>query len=70
VYFNDVTVCILGQNDVTALETSIRQYEMASSARVIWEKSEGFIIGQWRDTGPPKLPGELIWGRKGITVLG
>jgi len=71
VYANDVTVCISGQNDVTALETSIRQYEMASSARVNWEKSEGFIIGRLRDTGPPvELPGELIWGREGITVLG
>lgn len=56
-HVDDITVCILGQNDVTALETSITQYETASSAKVNWEKSERFIIGRWRDTGPPKLQG-------------
>ncbi len=29
-----------------------------------------FIIGRWRDTGPPILPGGLTWGREGIKVLG
>lgn len=69
-YADDITVCISGQNDVTALETGIKQYEMASSAKVNWEKSEGFIIGWWRDTGPPILPGGLNWGRECIKALG
>ncbi len=27
-------------------------------------------MGSWFDTGPPKLPEGLKWGREGIKVLG
>lgn len=45
-------------------------YEKASSAKVNWEKSYGFIVGQWENGGPPTLPGGLHWGREGIKILG
>ncbi len=43
-YADDITLCISGQNDVMALKARIGQYEKASSARVNWEKSEGFSL--------------------------
>ncbi len=52
-----------------ALKASIGQYELASSAKVNWEKSEGFIIGRWRGHWTSILPGGLTWGREGYKSI-
>lgn len=69
-YADDVTVFIKSQDDVKVLTKIIGKYEKASSARVNWGKSEGYIIGKWEEVGLPKLPCGLHWGREGIKALG
>lgn len=44
-YVDDITVFITGQEDITILTNTIKLYEKASSAKVNWTKSEGFIVG-------------------------
>ena len=69
-YADDVNVFIHDQHDVQQLQESLVCYGRASSARVNWEKSEGFLMGQWSPGTEPGLPGNLQWGRNGIKVLG
>lgn len=69
-YADDITVFITSQNDVDILTGIIRKYERASSGKLNWGKSEGLIIGQWGGSGPPKLPGGLMWVREGLKILG
>lgn len=37
---------ITGQEDIRSLNENIKLYEKASTAKVNWEKSEGYIMGQ------------------------
>ncbi|KAI4900412.1 hypothetical protein NFI96_009713, partial [Prochilodus magdalenae] len=69
-YADDVTVLVTAQEDVEVLESSLEVYEKASSAKVNWGKSEGFLMGSWAGMGAPRLPGGLTWGREGLKVLG
>jgi len=61
---------ITGQGDIQILSKSLAVYERASSWKVNWAKSEGFLVGPWRNGGPPKLPGGLQWNIEGIKILG
>lgn len=62
-YADDVSIFIIGQEDIQILCESLDVYEKASSAKVNWGKSNGFIVGQWENGGPPKLPGGLVIGK-------
>lgn len=44
-YADDVTVFIAGQEDIQTLCKSLAVYDRASSAKINWAKSEGFIVG-------------------------
>lgn len=61
---------ITRQEDIRSLNENIKLYEKASTAKVNWEKSEGYIMGQWDEVGYPKLPGGFRWGREGLKLLG
>lgn len=54
-YADDITVFIKNKSDVEALKESLNVYEKASSARVNWNKSEGFIMGNWQEEPTPVL---------------
>lgn len=69
-YADDVTVILSTQEDLNALKGCIQAYEQASTARVNWEKSEGLLCGAWQGRPPPKLPGNIVWQREGLKVLG
>ncbi len=69
-YTDDITVFIKNKRDVEALTESLNVYEKASSARVNWDKSEGFIMGNWQEEPPPVLPGGVKWGKEGLKILG
>ena len=58
------------QHDVQQLQENLVCYGRASSARVNWEKKEGFLMGQWSPGTEPDLPANLRWGRNGLKVLG
>lgn len=47
------------------LTNGLNIYEKASSAKVNWEKSEGYLLGDWQGRTPPVLPGELN-GEEGV----
>ena len=69
-YADDVTVFIRGQEDVECLIKSLTLYEQASSARVNWEKCEGYALGQWQGNRLPTLPAALQWNTEGMKCLG
>lgn len=69
-YADDISVFIKNENDIRVLKESLDLYEKASSARVNWSKSEGFIIGDWQERPPPVLPGGVKWGKEGLKFLG
>lgn len=52
------------------LTNGLNIYEKASSAKVNWEKSEGYLLGDWQGRTPPVLPGGVKWGRGGLKLLG
>lgn len=58
-YANDVSVLVRDRQDIQALESSLQAYEIASSDRVNWGKSEAMLCGAWRQGRVPQLPGEL-----------
>lgn len=44
-------------------------YENASTARVNWEKCEGFYCGQMVNNNPPVLPVGVKWSQEGLKCL-
>jgi len=69
-YADDITVFIKNKRDVIVLEDVLKKYENASLAKVNWEKSKGFILGNWSEEEPPVLPGGVKWGKEGLKILG
>lgn len=67
---DDVNILIRKENDIIVLNECIKIYEVASSAKVNWEKSEAFLMGPWQGRVAPSLPGGLRWDREGLKVLG
>ncbi len=67
-YADDITVFITGKEDITILTNIINFYEKASSAKVNWTKSEGFMVGNVQNL--PQLPGWLQWKKDGLKILG
>lgn len=64
-YAVDVTVFIQNHRDVQELKESLVLYGKASSARVNWGKSGGYLVGQWSFGSTLGLPGNLRWEKKG-----
>lgn len=69
-YADDVTVFIKQQKDVEVLIQNLSLFERASSVKVNWAKCEGYVLGQWEGTGPPRLPAGLQWNTERIKLLG
>jgi len=67
-YADDITVFITEKEDIEILTKTIELYEKASSAKVNWTKSEGFMIGNLENF--PQLPGRLQWKKDGLKILG
>lgn len=57
---DDITVFITRQDDFRSLNENIK---LMKTAKINWDKSEGYNMGQWDEVGYPKLPGGLRWGR-------
>ncbi|MGH0162989.1 UNVERIFIED_CONTAM: hypothetical protein FKN15_061389 [Acipenser sinensis] len=69
-YADDLNVFVTSDKDVAVLESCMRGFEGASSARVNRAKSGAFLAGSWLRKSPPSLPQMLEWNRTGLKVLG
>lgn len=68
-YADDVLLMIKSQDDVNALVEVSKDFEVVSSARINWSKSDAFFWGEGNNV-LPKLPGGLMWKKDGIKYLG
>ncbi|KAK3516272.1 hypothetical protein QTP70_008645 [Hemibagrus guttatus] len=67
-YADDLVVMINTQ-DVNVLTAILNDFQILSSAKVNWTKSEAILVGEWGG-GQPSLPGGLAWKRGGFKYLG
>ncbi|KAK3506666.1 hypothetical protein QTP70_013172 [Hemibagrus guttatus] len=68
-YADDLVVMINTQEDVNVLAAILNDFQILSSAKVNWTKSEAILVGEWGG-GQPTLPGGLAWKRGGFKYLG
>ncbi|KAK3541356.1 hypothetical protein QTP86_023072 [Hemibagrus guttatus] len=68
-YADDLVVMINTQEDVNVLAAILNDFQILSSAKVNWTKSEAILVGEWGG-GQPSLPGGLAWKRGGFKYLG
>ncbi|KAK3521155.1 hypothetical protein QTP70_000521 [Hemibagrus guttatus] len=68
-YADDLVVMINTQEDVNVLTAILNDFQILSSAKVNWTKSEAILVGEWGG-GQPSLPGGLAWKRGGFIYLG
>ncbi|KAK3539285.1 hypothetical protein QTP86_033694, partial [Hemibagrus guttatus] len=68
-YADDLVVMINTQEDVNVLTAILNDFQILSSAKVNWTKSEAILVGEWGG-GQPSLPGGLAWKRGGFKYLG
>lgn len=68
-YADDVIVFINDDDDINVLKNVVQEFNLLSSARVNWGKSEALIIGEWIGQRPG-LPGGLSWKKGGLKYLG
>lgn len=69
-YADDVTVFLKSQEDMQALSQCIQAYQEASSARINWGKCSSFLLGEWLESTPPRLPQPCSWNKEGFKFLG
>ncbi len=48
-YADDVMVLINSQKDIDNLVSVVKDFDLISSARVNWEKSDALAIGKWEE---------------------
>ncbi|XP_053533103.1 transposon TX1 uncharacterized 149 kDa protein isoform X1 [Ictalurus punctatus] len=68
-YADDLVVMLGTQTDVTILIDVLKDFEILSSAKVKWVKSEAILVGEWGG-GQPTLPAGLAWKEGGFKYLG
>ncbi|KAI2646955.1 putative 149 kDa protein [Labeo rohita] len=68
-YADDVVIVLNKQNDVDTLLKTLREFEIISSAKINWSKSEAVLVGKW-ERRVPILPNGLIWKKDGFKYLG
>ncbi|KAK3510999.1 hypothetical protein QTP70_027845 [Hemibagrus guttatus] len=68
-YADDLVVMINTQEYVNVLAAILNDFQILSSAKVNWTKSEAILVGEWGG-GQPTLPGGLAWKRGGFKYLG
>ncbi|KAK3550043.1 hypothetical protein QTP86_018661, partial [Hemibagrus guttatus] len=68
-YADDLVVMINTQEDVNVLAAILNDFQILSSTKVNWTKSEAILVGEWGG-GQPSLPGGLAWKRGGFKYLG
>ncbi|KAK3562052.1 hypothetical protein QTP86_025970 [Hemibagrus guttatus] len=68
-YADDLVVMVNTQEDVNVLAAILNDFQILSSAKVNWTKSEAILVGEWGG-GQPTLPGGLAWKRGGFKYLG
>ncbi|KAK3574580.1 hypothetical protein QTP86_010339 [Hemibagrus guttatus] len=65
-YADDLVVMIDSQKD---LKVILNDFQVLSSAKVNWAKSEAILVGEWGGERPT-LPGGLVWKKDGFKYLG
>ncbi|KAK3522075.1 hypothetical protein QTP70_022611, partial [Hemibagrus guttatus] len=68
-YADDLVVMIDSQKDVNVLTDILNDFQVLSSAKVNWAKSEAILVGEWGGERPT-LPGGLVWKKDGFKYLG
>ncbi|KAK3509384.1 hypothetical protein QTP70_032402, partial [Hemibagrus guttatus] len=68
-YGDDLVVMIDSQKDLNVLIDILNDFQVLSSAKVNWAKSEAILVGEW-GAERPTLPGGLVWKKDGFKYLG
>ncbi|KAK3540144.1 hypothetical protein QTP70_027053 [Hemibagrus guttatus] len=68
-YADDLVVMIDSQKDLNVLTDILNDFQVLSSAKVNWAKSEAILVGEWGGERPT-LPGGLVWKKDGFKYLG
>lgn len=68
-YADDLAVMVDKQKDIDNLVLIFHDFELLSSAKINWSKSEAFLLGEWLGN-LPVLPNGLNWKRGGFKYLG
>ena len=66
-YADDICVAISNQKGVSEVSCCLTQFELASTARVNWNKSVAFWVGPRSPSSSlPVLPGGIQWSSEGV----
>ncbi|KAK3530736.1 hypothetical protein QTP70_000758 [Hemibagrus guttatus] len=68
-YADDLVLMIDSQKDMNVLTDILNDFQVLSSAKVNWAKSEAILVGEWGGERPT-LPGGLVWKKDGFKYLG
>lgn len=68
-YVDDIIVMICKQSDLQTLLDLLQKFKNISSAKINWNKSDALLVGNW-NSGKPRLPTGLRWGKEGFKYLG
>ncbi|KAI4871736.1 hypothetical protein NFI96_008948, partial [Prochilodus magdalenae] len=69
VYVDDIVAMVSSQAEVDVLSGILNEFQVLSSAKVNWGKSEAFLVGEWKGD-EPRLPDGLHWKKGGFKYLG
>ena len=68
---DDICEAVSNQKDVSEISRSLTQFELASTARVNWNKSVAFWVGPRSPSSSLSvLPGVMQWSSEGFKYLG
>ncbi|KAK3554575.1 hypothetical protein QTP70_025529 [Hemibagrus guttatus] len=68
-YADDLVVMMDSQKDVNVLTDILNDFQVLSSAKVNWAKSEAILVGEW-GREQTTLPGGLLWKKGSFKYLG
>ena len=66
-FADDIMVFISHLQDIKTVKKAVGEYERIVGAKVNFDKSEGLLLGAWRDSNT--LPGPFCWGDGFVRIL-
>jgi len=67
-YADDTSVSVTSVNSIDALFKTLKEYEMATNAKINKDKTEGLWVGRWKNR--LDKPHNLIWKNSNVKFLG
>ncbi|KAI4874446.1 hypothetical protein NFI96_005561, partial [Prochilodus magdalenae] len=68
-YADDIVAMVGSQTEVDVLSGILKDFQVLSSAKVNWAKSEAFLVEEWKGD-EARLPDGLHWKKGGLKYLG